>query len=96
MSEVAAKIRLTRGARKDYALIVAETTATGFGDLMFLGGRPPQGGIFSSVVSSHTHFTGGPWWGCAHAHAGFLERRFANLAMCLPTSFGDERQALKF
>ncbi|MGN6259615.1 MAG: hypothetical protein ACTHNO_02685 [Ralstonia sp.] len=43
-----------------YTFSVAETTVTGFGDSMNTGGRPPFGGIFSSVTPLRACFHGGP------------------------------------
>lgn len=74
-----------------YTFSVAETTVTGFGDLIMLADEPPILAVFFRPLRLRTSIHGGPC-GAAFGLAG------ANVpvrqpCMCPPPSFGDERRA---
>lgn len=74
-----------------YPVISVETTAGGFGDLIYVGGQPPQRGFFTSVRLRAPFLYGGSG-GAAFGLAG------ANVPVRQPRcqtrhpSFGDERR----
>jgi hypothetical protein len=64
-------------------------SGTGFGDPTDKADSR-SAAIFMSVAHHwYVLFYGGPWWGYLRV-CRFPYRRFANLAMRLPPSFGDE------